>query len=253
MTGWADLETEIDAWSAAGRTVDLWLRDDDAGTATAPLWRLAEMCGRYRVPPSLAAIPTRAARDTAEALAGLDGARVLVHGFAHADRSGAGERKTEYPATRAPAEVVAEWGRALGLTRDIFGALAMAVFVPPWNRMAAALQAHLPQAGFAGLSGFGGRGPERRPGLAIANVHVDVVDWRRRAFRGQAATLARLVGHLEDRRTGRADVREATGIMTHHRDLDEDCWSFLDRLLASTHRRPDVRWLSAAEIFGAAA
>ena len=219
----------------------------------APLRRLAEMCGRYGIPPSLAAIPTRAGRETAEALAGLDGARVLVHGFAHTDRSGAGERKTEYPPTRAPAEVVAEWGRALRLTREIFGALAMAVFVPPWNRMAASLQVHLPQAGFAGLSGFGARGTERRPGLAIANVHVDVVDWRRRAFRGRAATLARLVGHLEDRRLGRADAREATGIMTHHRDFDEDCWSFLDRLLASTHRRPGVRWLSAAEIFGAAA
>ena len=253
MTGWDALEAELDAWSAAGRTVDLWLRDDDAGAATAPLRRLAEMCGRYRIPPSLAAIPARAGPETAESLAGLDGARVLVHGFAHTDRSGPDERKTEYPPTRAPAEVVAEWTYALRLTHAVFGALAMAVFVPPWNRMAASLQAHLPRAGFAGLSGFGGRDAGRRAGLVIANVHVDVVDWRRRAFRGEAATLARLVGHLEDRRLGRADAREATGIMTHHRDFDEDCWSFLDRLMASTHRRPGARWLSAAEIFGAAA
>ncbi len=253
MTGWDALEAELDAWAEADRTVDLWLRDDDAGAATVPLRRLVEMCGRHGIAASFAAIPTNASPGTAELLTGLDGARVLVHGFAHADHSGSDERKTEYPPTRTTAEVVAEWRQALHITREIFGVRAMAVFVPPWNRMARSLQVHLAKTGFVGFSGFGRRNAECEFDLAVTNVHVDLFDSRRRAFRGQAATLAQLVGHLSDKRRRRADSGEATGIMTHHLAFDEDCWSFLDRLLTSTSRRGGVRWFSATEIFGAAA
>ena len=40
MTGWADLDAELDRWKAAGRAATLWWRDDDATRPTPALDRL---------------------------------------------------------------------------------------------------------------------------------------------------------------------------------------------------------------------
>ena len=252
MTGWSDLAAELDAWSEKSATVEFWLRDDDAGAAAPALKRLVEICSNHDIPASFAAIPTLATTEAAELLTDLRSAGVLVHGYAHTDHSGPQERKTEYSSFRDPSAVALEWREALRLVHEIFGTRAIAVFVPPWNRMAPSLQKQLAEAGFKGFSGLGYRNAVREHNLTVTNVHVDVYDSRKHSFRGEAATLDQLIGHLAAKREGGADADEATGIMTHHLDFDEDCWSFLDKLLASTRRRSGVRWLSAADIFGIA-
>ncbi len=40
---WLPFETELDRWSAAGRRVSLWLRDDDAIAASPALDRLSAL------------------------------------------------------------------------------------------------------------------------------------------------------------------------------------------------------------------
>ena len=44
----------LDQLAAEGRTLTLWLRDDDAVDATPALDRLLTLCARYSVPPTLA-------------------------------------------------------------------------------------------------------------------------------------------------------------------------------------------------------
>ena len=43
MNGWLRLDRELDAWRAAGRTADLWCRDDDACRDSAALARLIDL------------------------------------------------------------------------------------------------------------------------------------------------------------------------------------------------------------------
>ncbi len=92
----------------------------------------------------------------------------------------------------------------------LFGARALAVLVPPWNRIAPALVPALPEIGFRGLSTFGPRArPEPVRGLRQVNTHVDLIDWRGgRGFVGAAPALNSLVqalggGPYNDRRAGR--------------------------------------------------
>jgi len=66
---------------------------------------------------------------------------------------------------------------------------------------------------------------------------------------GTERALQLLTDHLEARRTGQADAKEPTGLLTHHLRHDEEAWTFIDQLLAFGARHPVVRWRSAAEIF----
>ncbi len=250
MSSWQALTDELDAWREAGRCAELWLRDDDAGRAEDPLVRLVELCGEYQIPANFAAIPTHSAPETADLFSSLDDVFVLVHGYAHVDHAGAGERKTEFSTNRATDDMENEWSEGLRLIEDIFGPKALRVFVPPWNRMACGLKAPLAAAGFTGYSGLGARTSKIEHTLAVANVHVDVIDSRRHAFRGSERTLAGIVEHLQAKRADRADPSEATGIMTHHLVLDDESWLFVRKLFAATSRQDGVRWRSGGDIFG---
>jgi predicted deacetylase len=247
---WKALADELDAWRQAGRCAELWLRDDDAGRAEAPLVQLVELCGEYQIPANFAAIPTNSVTETADLFDNLDNAFVLVHGYAHTDHAGTGERKTEFSSDRATTDVEKEWGEGLRLIEEIYGPKALRVFVPPWNRMAYELKTQLAGAGFTGYSGLGARTSEIEHKLTIANVHVDMIDSRRRAFRGSELTLASVVRHLQDKRAGRADPTEPTGVMTHHLVFDEESWLFLRQLFATTSRQDGVCWRSGGDIFG---
>jgi len=60
VSDWQALDAELDAWSAAGRTAELWWRDDDAIVPTPALDRLLDIRRRSGVPIALAVIPARA-------------------------------------------------------------------------------------------------------------------------------------------------------------------------------------------------
>ena len=253
MSSWDDLTQELDAWREASRHVEFWLRDDDAGKVEDPLIRLVDLCGEYRVPANFAAIPANSTTETAHLFDTLDDGFVLVHGYAHVDHAGAGERKAEFSITRPAADMEKDWVEGLRLVREIYGVKAISVFVPPWNRMAPELQAQLAKAGFTGYSGLGARASKIAYKLAIANVHVDMIDSRKHAFRGEEPTLTSVLHHLRAKRAGQVDSTEPTGVMTHHLVFDDDSWVFLRQLFAATVHQDCVRWLSGREIFGIAA
>ena len=230
--GWDALAREVDAWRAAGREATLWWRDDDATGPTPALSRLLAL--RPGCPLGLAVIPAAAKESLADELTGA--VDVLVHGFAHANHAPAGERKSEYPAGRAaPDELRAGRERI----EDLFGARALPVFVPPWNRMGEDAAAALPAAGYAMLSGYRGRPEGPLPRL---DTHVDLVDWRGgRRFAGADAVLAALVNALTARRRA-ADPRPI-GVLSHHLVHDAPAWRFLEELLAWTEEAPGARWM----------
>ena len=230
--GWAALEREVDAWRRAGREATLWWRDDDAERPSAALARLLGL--RPGCPLGLAVIPARAEAALAGSAAGS--VDVLVHGFAHANHAGAGERKSEYPGGRSPPEELRAGRERL---ESLFGDRVLPVFVPPWNRMGGDAARALPAAGYQVLSGYRGRPEGPLPRL---DTHVDLIDWRGgRRFAGAGTVLRALADALAARR--RAGDRRPTGVLSHHLVHDADAWRFLGALLAWGSEAPGVRWV----------
>jgi hypothetical protein len=149
--------------------------------------------------------------------------------------------------------MVAEAMAGLGRLRALFAAAALPVFVPPWNRAEPGLVGRLGDAGYRGYSALGDPLPAgAAPGLRQANVHVDLIDWRRRAFAGVGATLERVIGELRARRSGDIAANVPVGVLTHHLVHDAALGRFLDRFLAETAALSGLRWHRAAAIFTSA-
>ena len=252
-TAWDRLCAELDSWRAAGRTATLWWRDDDAGSASPALERLLALQADTGVPLALAVIPRRLDGSLAAVLAGRTGVSVLQHGYSHDNFAAAGDRKMELDGSRPADYVIADLAMGLQTLSALPG--WHPVLVPPWNRIAPHLVPLLPEIGFCGLSTLGPRA-RRAPVARLAqnNVHLDPVDWRGRqgpagGFVGEARAVEMLATHLADRREGRADADEASGLMTHHKAQPSDVWQFVTRLFAATAAHPAVRWCGAAELF----
>jgi len=243
---WGRLGDELARWAPA--TATLWWRDDDAGDASPALERLLALADATGCPLALAVVPAWLTPAGVAAIRRAPPAiHVFQHGYAHADHEPAPvpptrQRKAELGAGRpAPvvlAELAAGWAR---LAQQLPERLR-AVLVPPWNRIAPAVCAALPGAGYRMLSTFGPRArAEPAPGLRALNCHVDPIRWREdRQFVGATTTLDQLAAHLAGRRQRRVDPDEPTGLLTHHREWPEPAWTFLARLLPRLRAHPAV-------------
>jgi hypothetical protein len=254
VSGWEDLDRELDAWASAGRIASFWWRDDDATAPNPALERLLEIGAEQGVPLALAVIPAAASEALAPILACYPLALPVQHGYAHRNHAPSGSKAAELGAERPRVAVLAEL--AAGWTRlgALFGKRAAPLLVPPWNRIEPSLLSGLPEIGFRLLSTFGPRrAAEPVPGLLQVNSHLDIIDWRRgRHFTGEAKALACLIEHLAGRRAGTMDDAEPTGLLTHHLAHDEDSWDFVAALLHRTRAHPALRWLAPASLMAPA-
>jgi hypothetical protein len=239
---WEDLARELDAWGKAERRATLWWRDDDAVAPSPALTQLNELGRAHGVVPALAVVP-----QTAEAA--LPGEALLQHGYAHANHGA--KKKAELGPERPAAAVAGELQSGRKRLLDLFAERVLPVLAPPWNRIAPEVVALLPSLGFRGLSTYQPRAQaEPAPGLMQVNTHADIIDWRERCFIGDEIAAGAVLRHLIDRRLGRVDPGEPTGVLTHHLVHDAPAWRFLERLLTLTRAHPAIRWLTPAQAFG---
>ncbi|MHA1564811.1 MAG: polysaccharide deacetylase family protein [Alphaproteobacteria bacterium] len=248
---WAALTEELDNWAAAHRQATFWWRDDDAALATAPLAQLIALAVRTEVPLALAVIPKNMAEDLGTCLAGASGVSVIQHGFAHINHARQkGRGAWELGADRPPATVFADLTSGYEILHRTFANRFVPLLVPPWNRIDAAITKGLPAVGIHALSTFGPRrAAAPAPGVIQINAHCDPVKWKGGAhFTGTARAIDDLVGHLRDRRMGSADADEPTGLLTHHLELDADCWAFVEAALTHIASHSAARWLSIAAL-----
>jgi hypothetical protein len=241
---WPDLVAEFDRWREAGRIAPLWWRDDDAMTATpqlAALLRLAE-----GIPLAVAAIPALARAELAGALHGAPLVAILQHGWQHRNHATSG-KKSEYPPYRPAGQIAAEIAAGRARLASLFGARALPVFVPPWNRLAAEFAPLLAGTGMLGLSAMAPRRWPAPAGVMAVDVHVDLVAWQSgRGFVGEPAALGGLVGGLRAMREG-ALAAPALGMLTHHAIIDRESAAFLARLAAAIAAHPAARWANLTE------
>jgi hypothetical protein len=250
VSTWQALDEEAARWQEAGRTAQLWWRDDDAADSGPALDRLLGLHRQTDTPLSLAVVPAHATPALADRLAAEPGVDLLQHGYAHLNHAAPGEKKAELGPHRPAMIVLGELGTGWLALERLFGGRALSVMVPPWNRIAAALVPTLPEIGFSGLSTFG---PRRRPrpvrGLLQINTHVDLIDWKSgRSFAGEAAVLGALVAALAHARTV---SDEPVGLLSHHLAMDGRAWDFLRSMWEKAPIMPGIRIQPAHELFAA--
>jgi hypothetical protein len=249
MSDWHQLDDELARWREAGRTAELWWRDDDAVDAGPELDHLLALHRESAMPLALAIVPAHATPALADRLATEPGVDLLQHGYAHVNHAAPGEGKKEELGPHRPAMIVlGEVGTGWLAMERLFGGRALSVMVPPWNRIAPALVPTLPEIGFSGLSTFGPRKRERPVrGLLQINTHVDLIDWPGgRGFVGEEVALAALVRALSH---ARKETGEPVGLLSHHLAMDGRAWDFLRSFWERTKTMSDLRVRSAHELF----
>jgi hypothetical protein len=249
---WDDLYQELERWRAMDRAATLWWRDDDAADGTPALARLLDAAERAGAPLALAVVPATATEALVRAVNPARGVSILQHGYAHTNHAGPGARAIECGGDRPVETVLSELSHGRRRLVELFADRFRPVLVPPWNRIDDAVAGRIAEAGFSGLSTWG-----RRPATAAAvgvvavNTHADLIAWRSgRRFAGVGKVLGEIVRHLADRREGRADPSEPTGILTHHLDHDEAGWAFLAELTLRLGDHPAARWIDVDAAFG---
>ncbi len=250
----AALLHELEAWNEAGRVAELWWRDDDA-TATSPaLDTLLDISSEYRIPCNLAVIPVKAEVSLRERLAGSERAWVLLHGYAHVNHAprGSGEGAWELGLHRPLETVLNDLQHGREILKSMFGERFVPVVVPPWNRIDPSLYQHLPGLGLTGVSAewTGNMTPEVE-GVRIVPAHADLLRWKKKqaSFAGTDKVVRSIVDHLRAKRSGKADQGQPTGVLTHHLEMDEAAWEFMNTLAEATTTHGACRWLAAKDIF----
>ena len=234
---WGRFVDELARRRDAGRPVQCWWRDDDAGAVLPPVKQLLELSRKKKIPLALAVVPEAAEPELFRLLHA--GVSVIQHGTDHRNRAAPGEKKTEYPAGETIEAALARVSDGFGRLRTFAGARFVPVLAPPWNRVRKDLLKKLPAIGLRGLSTYGARArAEPAPNLRQVNTHIDIVAWReRKQFIGESAALARAMQSMAG--------EEPVGWLTHHAVHDAAAWEFLERLFTVR----DIRWVSAAEAF----
>ncbi len=252
---WEELTSELDRWQAAGQTAEFWWRDDDATADTAALQQLLTLQRVQGVPLALAVIGGVASQALADRVmaANADGQQVqiLSHGYRHENHAHPGEKKSEFPNHRIAYDMLADISLGFEGLKVLFKNSALPVFVPPWNRFAPGMVPRLQNAQITGYSAFGPSSDLSDYGVTAANCQIDIVNWRGgRDFIGARQALAQICNELKERReTNRED---AIGVLSHHLDHDDACWSFLAQLFQATNGHVAANWKNATDIFNVA-
>jgi hypothetical protein len=241
------LSRRLDALGAAGRTISLWWRDDDAALPDPALDTLIALSDRLKLPLVLAVIPQPAEPSLAERLARPDAARLTVvqHGWRHANHEAVGARAAELGASRPLEIVLTELAEGHAKLTALFGARFLPVLTPPWNRVDTEVARRREEVGLPGLSTFA---TLDRAGHRL-DAHLDPIVWKTtRSYMGDERMLM-LFDEQVAARTGKAaDV--PIGMLSHHLSHDETVWGFLETFLAAAADHPAVRWPSPPALFG---
>jgi peptidoglycan/xylan/chitin deacetylase (PgdA/CDA1 family) len=248
---WDRVRAELDCWQRENRIAEFWWRDDDATKVSPPLRRMLSVANSHGVVVGLSVIPAQAQPSLAAFVQKHGRINVLVHGYAHKNHEGPSRTKREFGGTRRLDEAEGELAQALNITKSLFGVHALAVLVPPWNRISPGTVQLLPRLGYKGISTWKPRRTAHpAEGLTQVNAHLDLIDWRRgQAIKSEELVASLVLRKLRWRRAGGAGSIEPLGLLTHHLLWNSQKEKIVLNLFKITNH-PAARWLSPRELFG---
>ncbi len=251
MTDWfsvfSPVRDELDLWVQNGSQAKLWFRDDDAIEPTDALSQLTAITGKNDVPLLLCVVPERTSDGLSRDLDQHKHVAVAVHGFGHHNHAPPGEKAQELGGHRPVPIVLEELTAARAKLADLYGDRLSGILVPPWNRIAPDVVAHIPELGFSGLSTFGAAHEAADvPGVTQLNTHLDIIDWKGSRGGRDPHWLAREFTKLL--RFSRCETRAPIGVLAHHLVHDELAWRFLEELFEMTAQHSAVSWHPADDL-----
>lgn len=247
----AALKAELGCWAESGHIARIWIRDDDAVAASPALDLFLETLARFRAPALIAAIPSLIEPSLCERLANEERIAVGVHGWAHQNHADTGMKAAEYPACRDRNAMLRELHDGLAVITALFPRLALAAFVPPWNRAYEGIAGDLAALGYVGLSTFAREHlSDARSGFRVVNCNVDPMRWRgARGGRSLSEVTEELVIALA---ASRATDHRPVGLLTHHLVHDAQAQTTLTALLDALAEHSSAAWIEPHEVFSAA-
>ena len=118
---------------SAGVELQFWWRDDDAVSITPQLEELLQIRADAGVPLALAVIPKFAERALIDRLKVAESIGVMQHGWAHAKNSPAGEKASEFGASRPLEASLADLRSVLSKASTSSDTLSIKPDFPPRN------------------------------------------------------------------------------------------------------------------------
>ncbi|MGI8928776.1 MAG: glycosyltransferase [Candidatus Limnocylindrales bacterium] len=234
---------ELGAWAEADARPLVWLRDDDATSDIHALRRLLEMCRRLDVRPAIAVIPADADPSLTALLAEFN-VVIWQHGWRHV-RHENGEFGDGRSLSLMVDDAIAGGDGLDGL----FGPSGwQRVFVPPFHALSLAFKEKIPSLGYVGLSAGDPLTPPVA-GLPEVDADIDILNWQIGAPYPPEQLAAITVAQLQARRLGSVDRRLPLGILTHHKQFDDEAWTITSRLLEVLRGHPVVDFPGADGLF----
>ncbi|MGE0886330.1 MAG: polysaccharide deacetylase family protein [Blastocatellales bacterium] len=231
------LRSSLEQMETAGRSVKVFVRDDDVDEAEASLHQLLNRFLELEIPINLEIIPGLL---TGSAIATLKRHRQLrpdlfelnQHGWLHVNHETEG-RKCEFGAKRNYEQQQTDIRRGQEVLRNAFGEAFSPVFTPPWNRCTEETHRALDQLGFAAISKLQSKQPVVGYGLRELSVTLDIFRWQGGATLKPAdEIIAELVSQLRE--------LDMVGIMLHHKVMDDTAFEFIRQLLDELRRSEAV-------------
>lgn len=246
------LADELSRWQDAGLKCRFWWRDDDLIAVSPGLHRIRQVSERHVVYVLVGIIPHLMVSTLGQDTIGMNTFVWCQHGFAHINHESPDRPNSEFPLNREKELVLEDLVKGRELLLQQFSDRLFPVLVPPWNGFRADMLEELPALGLVGISQYGNIARQQIGQTLRIDTHLDVVDWTsapRFLPTRISFLLDRLVESLQIRRLDQGLSNNVTGILTHHRAMDDEAWDFVERLLFITHQFPCVEWISPRDLF----
>ena len=248
---WEDLNYEINNTIDLGLPVEFWWRNDGAVSKTKELSQLSSLASNEGVSIGVSIIPERMSSDIIGHFEDLNNIFILQNGFKHINYAPSSEQKIELGKHRPIKNITRELKIGHNKLYSAFNSNFLPILVPPWNRISSELVSCLPSLGFHGLSCYKPRSLDFQvSNIVQINTHIDLIDWSgNKRFIGTGAALALACQHLSNKREGRVDPSEPTGLLTHHLLMDFPSWAFVGAFVRRTKSISGVKWKCIPEVF----
>ncbi len=221
------------------KEIRIFLRDDDATDDLETLRHLFDVTLASSVPLNLEIIPGEL---SAGGIRLLDNHKHLhpdlfelnQHGWQHHNHEKEG-RKYEFGPSRSFDQQFEDISKGKSRLEEVFGHKFYPVFTPPWNRCTDDTFRVLDRLGFKVFSKDRGKQTVRNYAFQEISTTLDLYHWKGKPeMKAPEAIVAQL---LEQMQTG-----EPIGILSHHKVMNLEAFSFLDFLLRTLRPYPNIQF-----------
>ncbi len=228
----------LEAVQAEGRTIDLFLRDDDIDDDEESLRHLVDIALMHDAPLTLAVIP---------GLLTLAGITLLKnfkkfypslielhqHGWCHLNHESNG-RKCEFGSSRSFAKQWEDIDQGKRLLEQVFDDKFFPAFTPPWNRFTEDTPTILEQLNFAVFSSAQQPDSADHRQMRQIPITLDLLRWKNGAELKPPSEIIDLF-------TAQTQHNHPIGLLLHHKVMNNAAFGFLEQFLAEVRRHSCVR------------